>query len=80
MESLRQSGAKISEQSWRKRENHENDGGGPTGDRRERGEEGAGRVVRVKAMKKEIEPLMSSLSNTAVAGEYAFDAGVDTRE
>lgn len=69
MESLRQSGAKTSEQSWRKRGNHEGEVGGPTGDRRVRGDEGAGGEVRIRAMINDIVPLMSSLSNTAVAGE-----------
>jgi len=33
-----------------------------------------------KAMTKDIEPLRSSLRRTAVAGEYASEVGIETRE
>ena len=81
MESLRQSGAKISPQRRVRRNLQElaSDTNPKAGLRVVRdGTVGFG--VRAKAITKEMVPFRTSLSRTAAAGEYAFDAGVDMRE
>lgn len=81
MESFRQSGEKISELSWyRRAKNDGEEAGMPIIDFREVGLMGVSLDVRMKAMIKEIDPLQSSLSKTAAAGEYAFESGVETLE
>ena len=78
---MRQSEAKISLESRMRRRRHEfiserTESAGRRVDRD--GVVGLG--VRTNAMRKEMEPLSNSLRRTAAAGEYALDAGVDTRE
>jgi hypothetical protein len=38
------------------------------------------RSIRANAMTREMKPLSSSVSRTAVAAEYALEGGVETRE
>lgn len=81
MESFQQSGAKISPVSRESRPKHDT---GPRTrpllDLREVKAIGGLLGVRASAIMNEIVPLRISLSNTADAGEYDFDAGVETLE
>jgi len=74
MESFQQSGEKISEARSTTACGRYATGG------RLRVAAGARTGERARAMTKEMLPLRSSLRRTAVAGEYACAAGIDTRE
>lgn len=81
MESFQQSGLNISLHRWRNGGVH---GHGSvamvsTKDSSDHGTS-ATDFTRARAMTKDIEPLRSSLSITADAGEYASEGGVETRE
>ena len=71
MDSLKQSGEKISAQSRQKRDHHDKRLGGipMTGFLDATGLKGGSEEVRKSAITKDIEPLSSSFMRTAVAGE-----------
>lgn len=81
MESFQQSGLKISPQRYQKGavQGYGNEHITPQNDFCCQGISATSRT-RASAMTNDIDPFNNSLRSTADAGEYAWEAGVETRE